>query len=61
MAEVQHAGAFLREWFAALTPERKEELKKKFNSCSWVTDPAIGNFPEKPKKIHLEKLHELAK
>ena len=62
MQEMQqeHSGTYLKEWYAGLAAEESAKLKKTFNTCSWVTDPAVGNFPDKPKKIHLEKLFQLA-
>jgi hypothetical protein len=56
----EHSIAYLKEWYAGLSPEKSAELEAKFNTCSWVSDKAIGNFPDKPKKIHLEKLFQLA-
>jgi len=48
---------WLKEWYGALPSADSEELVKKFNSSSWVTE--IGNFDSKHKS-HLQKLHEIA-
>jgi hypothetical protein len=48
---------WLKEWFATLPAPDSDELIKKFNSGSWVTE--IGNFDPKH-KTHLQKLHEIA-
>jgi len=49
---------WLSEWFEKLPHYEAEELTKRFNTSSIVSE--VGNFDPK-KKEHLKKLHELAK
>jgi hypothetical protein len=56
----EHSSTYLKEWWSGLNEAQASDLKAKYNSSSWVSDPNGGNLPEKLKKFHLEKLFQLA-
>jgi len=48
---------WLSEWFTGLSQQESDELTKKFNTSSVVSE--LGNFDAR-KKEHLRKIHEIA-
>ena len=48
---------WLSEWFTGLSQQESDELTRKFNTSSVVSE--LGNFDAR-KKEHLRKIHEFA-